>query len=81
MNILDRASGKFQFLTNKYELVEYDNFWDIPEDLSDMKELICFLPDVPPPPHSVQEHELMKKWNGELKKIMDKIYASRNKNR
>lgn len=66
------------FLTNKYEYVEYDNFWDIPEDLSNMKEVICFIPDIPPPPHSVEDHELMYSWNNELQILMKKIYASRN---
>ena len=78
MNILSKVPGRFKFLTNKYEYVEYDNFWDIPEDLSDMKELICFLPDIPDPPHSVQDHEMISRWNEELQKIMRKIYASRN---
>ena len=78
MNILLDAPGSFKFLTNKYEYVEYNNFWDIPEDLSDMKELICFLPDIPPPPHTIQQHEMIGKWNEELQKIMRKIYATSN---
>lgn len=78
MNILSKTTGKFMFVTNKYEYEEYDDYRDIPEDLSHIIEVVSFLPDIPPPPHSVLEHELIGKWNQKMKEIMEKVYASRN---
>ena len=76
MNILNRTTGKFIFVNNKYQHEEYDDYKDIPDDLSHIIEIVCFLPDIPPPPHTIQEHEMMGTWTEKLNEIMEKIRAS-----
>lgn len=78
MNILCRTTGKFKFLTNKYEYEEYDDYMNVPDDLSHIIEVICFRPDIPEPPHTVQEHEMIGKWNEKMTQLMEKVYARRN---
>lgn len=78
MNILTSRTGRWEFLTKEYEHVTYSNFDDIPKDLSNFLEMICFLPDIPPAPHSLSQHEEIHRWNELLETFMEKIYASRN---
>ena len=78
MNILTKKTGKWEFLTKEYEHVSYTDFDDIPKDLSNFLEMICFLPDIPPPPHTVQQHEIIHSWNKLMETFMEKIYATRN---
>lgn len=77
MNIF-ASKGEFVFINNKYEKVEYNNFFDIPEDLSEFIELVTFVPEIPPAPHTVQEHELIHSWMRKFEETYQKIYASRN---
>lgn len=77
MNILNKKPGRFEFLDKNYNFCSYSDWNDVP-DMSNFIELICFLPDIPPPPHSVQEHELIHSWKFKQQEIMEKIYASRN---
>ena len=77
MNILQKKKGKFTFLTNNMEVVTFDNFNDIP-DVSEIQEIITFLPEIPPPPHSVQQHEEIHLWNEKFQELLKEIYATSN---
>ncbi len=71
------TTGKFEFLDKYYKYHTFNNFRDIPEDL-EILEIICFLPNIPPPPHTVQQHEEIHMWDITFKELMEKTYASRN---
>ena len=75
MNILLKKPGTFIFLDDKMEMHRFSDYDDVPEDL-DIRVVICFLPDIPPPPHTIQQHELINSWNDELQGLMRKIYGS-----
>jgi hypothetical protein len=60
------------------QLKTYENYADIPETFDN---LIKFLPEVPPPPHTEEQHEEMETWNEKLLILMERESASRNKNR
>ena len=66
--------AEFQFIING-ELVLYDKYEDIPEDF---EHVIRFIPDVPPEPHTEEDHEEMALWNTRLQKLMEKERASSN---
>ena len=66
--------AEFQFIING-ELVLYDKYEDIPEDF---EHVIRFIPDVPPEPHTEDEHEEMAKWNIRLQELMEKERARSN---
>ena len=73
MSILSQTTGTFTFLTWNHEEVTFTDFQDIPEDLSEFASIICFLPDVPPAPHSLNEHEILYTWNQKFKVILDTL--------
>jgi len=66
--------AEFQFLING-ELVTYDKYEDIPETFD---HVIKFLPDMPPEPHTEEEHEEMAQWNIRLQELMEKERARSN---
>ena len=66
--------AEFQFIING-ELVLYDKYEDIPEDF---EHVIRFIPDVPPEPHTEEDHEEMTLWNTRLQKLMEKDRARSN---
>ena len=66
--------AEFQFIING-ELVLYDKYEDIPEDF---EHVIRFIPDIPPEPHTEDEHEEMAKWNIRLQELMEKERARSN---
>lgn len=74
---LMNTTGEFQFLDKYYEIHTFSNYRDIPEDL-DILEIICFLPDIPPPPHTVQQHEDIHMWDLTFTQLLEDVYASRN---
>lgn len=78
MSILNKISGRFRFLTNKYEYEDYEYMEDIPQDISHIIEVISFVPDVPPSPHTVKEHEMIASWQNKFKEIMETVYARSN---
>ena len=73
MNILAKTTGKFTFLTRNHEEVTFTDYRDIPEDLSEFASIVCFLPDVPPAPHTLEEHEILYTWNQKFKVIIDTL--------
>jgi hypothetical protein len=52
-------TGSFKILLNG-ELVTYTNYNDIPESFDNVIE---FLPDYPPGPHTEEEHEYVGTYN------------------
>ena len=47
----------------------YQNFEEIPESF---ENVIAFVPEVPPPPHTDEQHEEMGKWEGKLRELMER---------
>lgn len=59
-------SHKFVILIND-ELKTYDNFDDIPMVIDNVIE---FLPEFIPPPHTEEEHHINSQWEDKLKELM-----------
>lgn len=55
-------TGSFKILVNG-ELITYTNYNDIPEKFDNVIE---FLPDYPPGPHTEEEHDYMETYNSHL---------------
>jgi hypothetical protein len=51
------------------ELKTYHDYQDIPEDFD---HVIKFIPDMPPGPHSQEQHEEMEQWVDRLQSLMKK---------
>ena len=51
----------------------YDCYDDIPDDLD---HVIEFLPEIPPEPHSQQQHKEINAWLGLFNRLMEKAYAT-----
>ena len=66
--------AEFQFIING-ELVTFDNYEDIPYEFD---HVIKFLPDIILPPHTVEDHEELEKWNDRLQELMEKERARSN---
>ena len=48
-------------------LLEFSNYDDIPQEFDN---LIRFEPEIPPEPHTEEQHEETEKWNDKLKILM-----------
>ena len=80
MSILSSTTGIFTFLDENYEEVTFRDWEDIPEDF-EFTHVLVFQPDIPPAPHTIQQHIDVGEWNDRLKSIMEKERARSNKNR
>jgi hypothetical protein len=60
--------GVFEILVDG-KLETYYNYNDIPEVFDNV---IKFLPDVPPGPHSEDQHKELEKWVDRLRYLMEK---------
>lgn len=60
------------------KLQTYTNYDDIPEVFDNV---IKFMPEVPPGPHTEEQHEEIDSWNDKFQRLMEKEYARSNKNR
>jgi len=56
----------------------YTRYEDIPEEFDNV---IRFMPEVPEPPHTQEQHEEVESWNKKLQMLMEKEYARSNKSR
>lgn len=64
---------KHRFVIMRRDLLEvYDRYEDIPDDLD---HVIEFVPVVPPPPHTDQQHEEIHAWRDLFLKLMEKAYG------
>ena len=66
--------AEFQFIVNG-KLVTYNKYEDIPETF---EHVIKFLQDIPPEPHTEEEHEEIQEWNNKFQELMEKERASSN---
>lgn len=69
--------AQFVFLIDG-KLKTFNRYEDIPEKFDNV---IKFIPDIPPSPHSHDDHEEIEKWNLRLQKLMEKENARGRKNR
>lgn len=76
MNIMADKSGSFSFLLKNFDVVNYEHLDDIPEDL-DILEILCFMPNFPPPPHTLTDHEVISDWHKLIKEMNDQVYGKR----
>ena len=49
-------------------LAEYDLYEDIPDDLD---HVIEFLPEIPPGPHTQEQHKEIDSWNDKFLRLME----------
>ena len=79
MNILSSIStGEFIFLVgDKYEQVTFTDVRDIPDDF-EFRHLIKFVPNIPEPPHTTQQHAEIAEMHELFKYYMEKSNASGN---
>jgi len=66
--------AEFQMIVDG-ELVLYDKYEDIPEKFD---HVIRFIPDIPPEPHTEDDHDEMASWNTRLQELMEKERARSN---
>ena len=72
MSILTDTSGEYTFVVknnDKYEQVTFYDLKDIPEDFEYL-HVIKFLGNIPPPPHTLQQHEQIALLEKEFKRFM-----------
>jgi hypothetical protein len=70
MNILSKTTGYFVFILENMEQIEFNDWNDIPEDFK-FKHVIKFLPELPPPPHTPEQHMEVSEWNDRLQALME----------
>ena len=54
-------------IRDKGKLITYTKYKDIPEVFD---HLIKFLPEIPPEPHTPEQHEEIGQWNNRLQQVM-----------
>ena len=65
LNPMDDLEGKF-VIRDEDKLIEFDRCGDLPEEFD---HLISFEPNIPPTPHSVNDHIAMSKWSEYLQEL------------
>ena len=55
-------------------LAEYDLYEDIPDDFD---HVIEFLPEIPPGPHTQEQHEEIDSWTDKFLRLMEIEHARR----
>jgi hypothetical protein len=65
---------EFTFKVNG-ELVTVHSWEDVPEAFD---HVIKFVPDIPPPPHTPEQHEEIDVWPARLQQLMEKERARSN---
>ena len=70
MNILTDTSGTFHFLDKDYKDVIFTDWNDIPEDF-EFSHVVKFKPNIPPAPHTPEQHLEVGEWNDRLTKLME----------
>ena len=58
------------------KILEFDRYEDIPEEFD---HLLCFLPEIPPSPHTHAQHEEIESWIPRFKRMMEIENASTSK--
>ena len=65
LNPMDDLKGKF-VIRDEDKLIEFDRCGDLPDTFD---HLISFEPNIPPTPHSVNDHIAMSKWSEYLQEL------------
>jgi len=65
--------AEFVFRKNG-KIVEF-NSWDVIPSNFEFDHIIKFLPDIPPEPHTEEQHKEIEQWNSLLQKLMEKERA------
>ena len=65
--------GIFVLIVNG-KVVEYDDYKKIPDNF---QHVIKFSPDLPPPPHTEDQHREIEKWNELFLGLVEKEKANR----
>ena len=68
--------AEFVFLVHGKQM-SFDTWEGIPKDF-DFDHVIKFLPDIPPEPHTEEQHAEMEIWNTRLQQLMEKERALSN---
>jgi len=68
---------RFVIMQNN-QLVEYDRYENIPDDFD---HVIEFLPEIPPEPHTHEQHEEIDSWHDRFLRLMRIENASSSKTR
>ena len=71
MSILSSTSGEFHFLDKDYNDLIFSDWKDIPEDL-EFSHVIKFIPNIPPAPHTVNQHLEVAEWEARLNKLVER---------
>lgn len=58
----------------KGKIQTYTEFEDIP---AEFEHLVAFLPEIPPPPHTTEQHAEIDSWQDKFNQLMGRAYASR----
>lgn len=68
MNILNNSDGEF-IVKIDGQVQEYTDYNDVPRQVD---AVLKFLPNIPPDPHTLQEHETIAMWNAELDGMLER---------
>lgn len=60
------------------EILEFQRYEDIPQEFD---HLLAFQPEIPPPPHTDEQHEEIHSWLAKFKKLMEIEHARTSKSR
>jgi len=65
-----------EFVVRRNGILEtYTEYDAIPDDFD---HVIKFLPEIPDPPHTHEQHEEIDQWPARLKKLLEKEHARNN---
>ena len=65
-----------RFVIMRNDILEvYDQYESIPSDLD---HVIEFIPEIPPGPHTQQQHEEIDSWPDLFSQLMEKAYGKTN---
>lgn len=59
-------------------LYTFDNFAAIPAEID---HVIEFLPEIPPEPHTDEQHQEIESWEAQFRNLLEREYASSSKTR
>jgi hypothetical protein len=68
-------SHRFEIMIDG-EIQVFDQYKNIPQQFD---HVIAFIPEVPPPPHSHEDHEEIEQWSNKFDKLMEIERASSRK--
>lgn len=60
------------------QVLSFSRYEDIPQDFD---HLIEFLPEIPPPPHTAQQHDEIDAWQPRFEQLMERERARSSKTR